>query len=336
MQIAIVALLTSFSSVALADRPDGWITTKTKLALWTTRGIDSTEIDVDSIDGAVTLHGKVESEAAKEKAERETKKIDGVKSVRNLIAVVPESAEKAVKKSDKEIRDAIRDAFKNDPELAKSGIQLRSVNAGTVLLGGKTNDINHQWQAVRVARGTPGVKSVASEVQVTELDRSTEPEMAREQRPHGKLWRDGWITTDVKLRLIGDGEVPAMSINVDTRDGVVKLFGNVPSEDAKRAAERDAAKIEGVERVENDLQVVPGSETKVAAAKDEDVQKDVRNKIDKSDGLSDVKVDVKGGVVHLTGNVTSHAQRLRASMVARSTPGVRAVSNDLDIKKKGD
>src|SRR6478736_4671367 len=94
-------------TTAHAARPDGWITTKTKLALWTTAGIPSTEVDVDTVDGMVTLHGKVETAA-----ENEAKKIDGVKRVRNLLQVVPESREKAVTKDDKAIKEAAEAALK--------------------------------------------------------------------------------------------------------------------------------------------------------------------------------------------------------------------------------
>ena len=52
-----------------ADRPDSWVTAKTKLALMTTEGIDTWDLNVDTVNGVVTLHGKVASDAAKEKAE---------------------------------------------------------------------------------------------------------------------------------------------------------------------------------------------------------------------------------------------------------------------------
>ena len=42
-----------------ADRPDSWVTAKTKLALMTTEGIDTWDLNVDTVNGVVTLHGKV-------------------------------------------------------------------------------------------------------------------------------------------------------------------------------------------------------------------------------------------------------------------------------------
>ena len=53
-----------------------------------------------------------------------------------------------------------------------------------------------------------------------------------------------------------DSRTPALDINVETHAGVVTLFGIVPSQDAKSAAEADARKVSGVKRVVNELQVV--------------------------------------------------------------------------------
>ena len=46
-----------------------------------------------------------------------------------------------------------------------------------------------------------------------------------------------WITSDTKMRLLADGRTPALDINVDTWNGVVTLFGSVPSRDSCRAKE---------------------------------------------------------------------------------------------------
>ena len=53
---AALALVVSTGALA-ADRPDSWITMKTKLALMTTEGIDTWDLNVDTVSGGVTLHG---------------------------------------------------------------------------------------------------------------------------------------------------------------------------------------------------------------------------------------------------------------------------------------
>ena len=47
---------------------DAWITTKAKLALLTTEGVSVTDVNVDTVQGQVTLHGKVTTQAEKDKA----------------------------------------------------------------------------------------------------------------------------------------------------------------------------------------------------------------------------------------------------------------------------
>ena len=64
------------------------LTTKVKSALAADSGLGTmTSIDVDSDKGVVTLKGKVDSAAAKKKAEEIAKKVEGVKSVKNELRV---------------------------------------------------------------------------------------------------------------------------------------------------------------------------------------------------------------------------------------------------------
>src|SRR6266404_4145598 len=80
-------------------------------------------------------------------------------------------------------------------------------------------------------------------------------------KEHG-MWdtaSDMWITSATKMRLLADSQTPALDINVDTWGGVVTLFGIVPSQEAKAAAEADAHQVSGVKHVENELQVVPSA-----------------------------------------------------------------------------
>ena len=63
---------------------DAWITMKTKIALMTADNVSTSDLNVDTVSGAVTLHGTVETAAEKTNAETVAKGIDGVKSVQNL------------------------------------------------------------------------------------------------------------------------------------------------------------------------------------------------------------------------------------------------------------
>jgi len=322
-----------------AAASDAWITTKSKVALLTTKGVSSTAVNVDTVDGVVTLHGKVNSADEKARAEAEVKKIDGVKEVRNLLQVVPERAEKTVKTSDNEIKDRVTKALKNDKALSDSSIAVQSVNNGVVLLAGKANSVADHLEAIETAYAVPGVRRVESEVQSPDRladeeirrDREHEPATAGVKRGIGGTAKDMFITTDVKMRLLADEKTPGTDINVDTRNGVVTLFGVVPNAAGKAAAEADARKVSGVTRVINELEVVPKAKQETVEAKDDQLQDQIERKLEDRKDLEGaaIKVEVKNGVARLTGTVDNESQRLAAAIAARSTPGVRAVHDEL-------
>jgi len=72
-----------------SDQPmtDSMITTKVKAELAMDKSTKATDISVTTRDGVVSLNGAVESEAEKEKAEANAKKIDGVVAVTNNLRV---------------------------------------------------------------------------------------------------------------------------------------------------------------------------------------------------------------------------------------------------------
>ena len=66
---------------------DSWLWFKTRAALLTTDDLRDSTINVDVVNDVVTLKGTVASAAQRTKAEQVAKDIDGVKSVKNELAV---------------------------------------------------------------------------------------------------------------------------------------------------------------------------------------------------------------------------------------------------------
>ena len=60
---------------------DTWITTKVKAELATTDGVKSTDVDVKTVDGVVTLTGMLPTELAVKKAVAAAESIQGVRKV---------------------------------------------------------------------------------------------------------------------------------------------------------------------------------------------------------------------------------------------------------------
>jgi hyperosmotically inducible protein len=331
-----VVLGVALAAPARADTPDAWITTKTKLALLTTEGVSGTAIHVDTVLGRVTLYGKVGSAGEKAKAETVAQQIDGVKGVRNLLQVVTPPRERVVQVSDDTLKPRVEQALQADPSLRDSQIAVQSVHQGVVRLAGTAQTLSAHRRAVEVVASVPGVRRVSSEVHSP--DTLADAEIWREPTPHQPseaygmrdTASDMWITSATKMRLLADSRTPALDINVDTRAGVVTLFGIVPSQKAKAAAAADARQVSGVTRVVNDLQVVASAQQAAVKARDEELERAVKQAFEPR-ALKDITVEVKNGVVRLTGTVATGARRLEAAMAARAIQGVRAVKDDLRL-----
>ncbi len=162
--LAISALTAHPASAALDDISDTWITTKAKITLLTADGAGRMDVKVETDHGAGTIHGKVESQAVKDKATRLVREIDGVKSVKNLVEVVPESAAKAVKANDKEVRECVEAALKAHKTL--DDVHVDSVDNALVFLGGKTRSLYLQLVAIETAYTCPGTRRVASKIEI--------------------------------------------------------------------------------------------------------------------------------------------------------------------------
>jgi hyperosmotically inducible protein len=331
-----IVLGVALAAPAAAATPDAWITTKTKLALLTTEGVSGTAIHVDTVLGRVTLYGKVGSAAEKANAETIAQQIDGVKGVRNLLQVVTPPRERTVQVSDDALKPRVEQALRADPSLRDSQIAVQSVNQRVVRLAGTAKTLSAHRRAVEVVARVPGVRRVASEVHSpdtladVEIWREPTPHQSREAYGVREAASDMWITSATKMRLLADSQTPALDINVDTRAGVVTLFGIVPSQNAKAAAAADARQVSGVKRVVNDLQVVASAKQSAVKARDEELAHAVKQAFEPP-AFKDISVEVKNGVVRLTGTVATGARRLDAAMAARAIPGVRAVKDDLRL-----
>lgn len=323
-------------------RPDPWITTKTKIALLTSADVPGTRVNVDTISGRVTLHGTVATAAEKARAEAIAKQIEGTTEVRNLLQVVPDKNKKATRLEDAVVQNSAETALESDEALSGSKIYVQSVNKGVVLLAGKADSLSAHLRAIRDVAATDGVIRVASEVQSpdTMADREIRHDEIRAQSPTiasargvGQAFADMWISTAAKVRLMADGDTPAMSINVDTEDGVVTLFGIVPTNESKEAAGADVAKVSGVKRVENALEVVAPDEQAAGEVRDDEAVETAEDVLRANGAYDDVSVDVKNGVARLTGTVSNQSDWLMAAVTVRSSRGIKSVHNDLTVQR---
>ncbi|HEY8154013.1 MAG TPA: BON domain-containing protein [Myxococcota bacterium] len=329
--------LTMAGAANAAQRTDAWITTKVKMSLLTSEGVSATNVNVDTVDGRVTLHGSVPTEAEKTRAEQVASKVDGASKVRNLLQVVAPRNEAKTEATDDQVEERVKANLKASRALADSSITVQSVNAGVVLLAGKAATLSDAYRAVGVTAAVPGVRRVASEIQSPDTlgDKELWYDGAYDAAVYeGSAAGDTWITTAAKVRLIASSDTPGFDINVDTNNGIVTLFGVVASEQAKRAAEAEVRKVGGVKNVVNDLQIVAEAKQDRVEQKDDQISKAIQTRIDTVGGLddSDIDIAVSNGVARLSGTVVSRTDQVAALTVARSTAGVRRVIDDMRLE----
>jgi hyperosmotically inducible protein len=178
---------------------------------------------------------------------------------------------------------------------------------------------------------------------------------------------DAGITTNIKSKMAVDDAVKAYQLNVDTRNGVVTLTGDVDSQRAKDRAVQIARSTGGVREVVDHIMVTeaaptgggvePGHESLEEKAREEgrEIAGEARKPVDwaervasdaaittavKTKFLADsmvgglkINVDTNDHVVTLSGNVASRAEADRAVMMARNTEGVTRVVDNLRVGK---
>lgn len=335
-----------FSTLALGAKPvasssDGLITSKTKYSLWTTVGLKSAMVHVDTVEGRVTLHGRVPTTAQRALAAKTALKVSGVRSVANLLKVVPETNQVFPVRTDEELSKEASLALSTNPQLQGSGIRVRSVDRGVVLLTGDSRSYEETLRALATVDRLPGVRRIASEISAPsnddEDDRFTfvgpaqAPAMTAQAPAKNSSFTDGWISAEVKARLMMAEQIPSGEINVDSDNGRVTLFGIVPTADVKAAAESEAKAVNGVTQVDNELQVVATAAKKAVDAKDTDISRDLALAFKDHSEYRSLSSSVKNGTVRLTGTVPSGWDRLKALRATRRIAGVRGIENDLKL-----
>jgi hyperosmotically inducible periplasmic protein len=127
--------------------------------------------------------------------------------------------------------------------------------------------------------------------------------------------------------------VLADSVTVKSSDGVVTLTGTVQDKDDKALAEDTVDNLPGVVSVDNQIVV----KSDIPEHSDEWIALKVRGELLVKANVSatSTKVDVKDGVVTLTGTVQNIAQKDLTEAYAKDIDNVKAVRNDLVVKAPG-
>lgn len=206
-----------------------------------------------------------------------------VTAVPPSIFASPQTA--AVKPTDKTIDDQVEARIHNDASLKKHTIVV-TVDDGVVTLTGTVPTEAESLKAERLAKVT-GVTRVNNNIIVTkeakEKVKGTAGRAAEKTKDGaakvgektkdgaekvgektkeglsktGEAITDGWITSRVHSKFVGEDLLKDSDINVDTNNHVVTLRGTVMSAAAKARAVSEAKEVEGVKSVVDLLTVGP-------------------------------------------------------------------------------
>ncbi len=83
--------------------------------------------------------------------------------------------------------------------------------------------------------------------------------VGKDQRSVGEILDDAGITAAINAKFVKDPNVSAFDINVDTRNGVVTLYGSVANTDIEDQAIYLAQQVKGVRKIISKLTVVQKS-----------------------------------------------------------------------------
>lgn len=147
--------------------------------------------------------------------------------------------------SDATITKNIKAKFAADKTVSDLKVDI-TTNKGVVTLSGIVNTDKEASTLIELAESTTGVKSVEAS-QIT-------PKVSKQ------VFADTVITAKVKgaflrEKLFGSHEIPVISVNVETTDGVVYLSGTAKTQKQADNAVNIAKTIKGVKNVESKITI---------------------------------------------------------------------------------
>lgn len=129
---------------------------------------------------------------------------------------------------------------------------VTEVENGNVTLNGTVASEVHKDLAAEIAKNLDGVGSVTNNLTIAD-DGDAYPAI---DKNFSDSFFDMTTTVGLKSNFALNSELEAHEINIDTKDGVVTLEGEVRSEAASLLAEEIASGYDHVSRVDNRLRVV--------------------------------------------------------------------------------
>jgi osmotically-inducible protein OsmY len=220
---------------------------------------------------------------------------------------------------DRKIEDAAKASY-NYRTVLEDNVKVK-VKDGIVTLTGKVQDKDDSDLAADTVENLPGVVSVNNQIKID---------------PTYKEHSDAWMAFKIRSRLLVKGNVSATTTKVTVNDGNVVLTGTADNLAQKELTAAYAKDIDGVKTVQNEIMVkdkAPG-ETMGEKMDDASITSQVKYALlsHKSTSVLKTKVSTTDGVVRVTGDAASDAEKSLVTKLAQDVRGVRSVTNAMVVK----
>jgi len=143
---------------------DSTITARINSAMVKDDLVKAHQVDVDTVDGHVTLTGVVKTRQESRRAAELAGSVPGVKSVKNNLQIGEKSWGEAF--NDKWLGSKIKSKLIAEPEIRSLNIDV-DVDKGIVTLTGIVGSRNQKNRALELAKATEGVVRVVDNLKVT-------------------------------------------------------------------------------------------------------------------------------------------------------------------------
>lgn len=194
------------------------------------------------------------------------------------------------------------------------------VSDGVVTLTGNVQDKDHKALAADTVENLPGVISVNNRIVVKDAPAE-----------HS----DAWIALKVRGTLLVKGNVSATSTDVAVKDGVVTLTGTADTIAQKELTAVYAGEIDWVKSVNNEITVnqTPASATLGDKIDDASITSQVKFALlgNKATSALKTKITTTDGVVVITGEAASDAEKTLVGKLAADIRGVSSIDNRMTV-----
>jgi osmotically-inducible protein OsmY len=240
--LAAVVLL-AFSVPVYASEMDSRIESSAKQSNVFKTYLKDDDIKIDSRDGAVTLTGFVSEEYHKSLARDTVADLPGVNSVDNRLEV---KGALPTANSDAWLRDKVKTTLLFHRSVS-AGTTDVDVKDGIVILRGDAASQAQKDLTTEYAKDVEGVKDVKNEMTVAKT--------SNKARTVGEKIDDASVTAQVKLSLLYHRSTSALNTKVETKLGVVTLYGKARDAAELNLATKLASDVDGVKDVNNRMTI---------------------------------------------------------------------------------